>query len=134
MESTWREQTIDAGRDHSQAFYRAPRWLVSIAPRTIASSSSTASSRRSFTTTCVNSPCAASSRSAVASRRSTSSGSSVPRPTSRARSASREGGAMKIWTASGSVGPHLARALHLDLQHDRPPPPCRELELRARVP
>ena len=69
----------------------------------MATSSETASSRRSLTTTWPNSPWAASSSSATRRRAATSSSSSVPRPTRRVRSASSYGGAMKTCTASGSV-------------------------------
>ena len=67
----------------------------------MSTSSSSASSRRSLTTTWLNSDWASSSPSAVRSRASTWSGVSVPRPTSRVRSASRLGGAMNTWSASG---------------------------------
>ncbi len=71
------------------------------AVRTIRSSSSVASSSRSLTTTCPNSGCASSSRSAVRIRSSTWSAESVPRPTSRVRSASWDGGEMNTAIASG---------------------------------
>ena len=64
-------------------------------------SCSVASSSRSLTTTWENSGLAASSRSAVRIRSSICSAVSVPRPTSRARSASADGGAMNTATASG---------------------------------
>src|SRR3954451_9452158 len=70
---------------------------------TMPTSRSTASSRRSLTTTWRNSPWAASSDSATRSRAATPSSSSVPRPIRRARRASSDGGAMKTCTASGSA-------------------------------
>ena len=46
-------------------------------------------------------------------------GVSVPRPIRRVRSVSSDGGAMKMRIASGIVSRDLARALDLDLEHDR---------------
>ena len=59
---------------------------------------------------------------------------SVPRPTSRSRSASREGGAMKTCSASGQRLADLARALDLDLQHHRLAGRGAPLELGAQRP
>src|SRR5204863_6579769 len=83
------EEAIDARRDHDGESSGPP-----MAACTMPASSSVACSRRSLITTWGNSASASSSSSAVASRASTSAGASVPRPTSRARSASTEGGAM----------------------------------------
>src|SRR3954451_7930925 len=90
------QQLVDSWLDHPVESSGRRR-----ASRTMPSSSPTAVSSRSLTTTWVNSGSAWSSSRAVASRRSTSSGASVPRPTSRARSASSDGGAMNTCTASG---------------------------------
>ena len=62
------------------------------------------------------------------------SASSVPRPTSRARSASRDGGAMKTCTASGIALADLPRALDLDLEHDGHAGGRAALELGAQRP
>src|SRR3954453_22017247 len=86
------QEAVDAGGDHAYILERTSR-----------SNSAPARSRRSLTTTSSNSSCAASSSRAVARRASTCSGWSVPRPTSRARSAASDGGLTKIRTAPGTA-------------------------------
>src|SRR3954454_15017706 len=88
------QQLIQAGLDHSVA----PSEGSAVRPSMVAarsSSSCTARSRSSFTITRLNSCRAASSSFARASRRSITSGASVMRPSSRLRSVSSLGGAMK---------------------------------------
>src|SRR5207249_2695931 len=78
------QESVETGLDHS---------CHMVATRS--ESSCTARLRSSLTTTWSNSPSAAISSSATRSRRSICSVSSVPRPTSRSRNASHDGGLMK---------------------------------------
>src|SRR4051794_33111667 len=108
------EQSIDAGRDHRTPVYS----------RTSATNAVTASSRRSLTMKWGNSLCAASSSRATARRFCMSSGLVSPRPTSRARSASSDGGRMKICTASGIVS-RTCRAPWSSISSTTGSPACR---------
>src|SRR3954452_4609986 len=85
------EKCVQSGLDHE---------LVMVATSLLRSS--TAASRSSFTTTWSNSPSAASSSCATFKRGSICSGASEPRPTSRVRSASSDGGAMNTLVAPGT--------------------------------
>ena len=83
------------------------------------SSSTSAASRSSLTTTwCELVRARASSSRAAASRRSICSGWSVPRPTSRARSAVARRRRDEDLHRLGHRLAHLAGALDLDLEHD----------------